>query len=198
MTTALIIIGIVVVGTIVRVAFDTDAASAAAKDLARMPATKVSALADGARARVEGAAVMTGDDFVTAPYSGKPALVVVYERYSSDGRHERGTLLDRQVRHTPFAVDDGSGSITLDFTHARFTLAMSPAELAQRGPNRVFGADIIASNRLAGGELNDEGGVVPGSRLSVRGTVRRSADGGLVLGGTPADPLVVVGLADPS
>lgn len=168
------------------------------KELERIPATEIGALVEGAQGvRVIGAAVQLegSEEYVTGPYSGRPGLAIVYERYAVHGKYRRLELLDRQVRHVPFALADHTGTILLDLTHVRFGLDMAIAELGDRGPNRIFGASVVASNQL-GTEQHEEGGVVPDNELTVKGRVVRRPDGTLVLAGTATDPLVVVALPE--
>lgn len=193
----IIVLALIVVAIRIAPLFASSNLSAQQKALQRIPVTKIGAVAEGTRVRIVGSAAQLpgSDEFVTGPYSGRHALAVVYERYALGRRRERMELLDRQVRSVAFAIADESGTIALDLTHARFALAMTRAELAESGDNRVFGANIIASNQW---ELmdNDEGGVVPGDRLTVSGRVTRDARGVLVLAGTEADPVVVVALQE--
>jgi len=160
-------------------------------------ATKISAVAEGTRVCVVGAVMQLpgSEEFVTGPCSGERALAIVYERYEIERtRYERRRILrDRIVRHVPFALEDDSGVIGIDLAHATLSLKMVEVEVAKQGPNRVFGADIIAANQ-DGQTENMEGGVVPGNRLSITGRVTRSPSGVLVLSGTQAEPLTVVAL----
>ncbi len=195
MTAAIVLFVVLVTIRLIPHLAMTNNTSAQRRQIERVPARKIITLAENTHVRIVGAAMQLAgsDEVVTGPYSGRPGLAIVYERYALGRRRARVQLLDRQVRHTPFAIEDETGTIALDLSHARFALDMAPAELAQRGPGRVFGADIIAGNELAPTD-NDEGGVVPGNRLTVSGFVQRNADGILVLAGTQADPLVMVSL----
>jgi hypothetical protein len=158
--------------------------------LARLAVVTIGSLAPSdATIRVIGSARAVDASTVAGPYSGRPALGAVFERWgTSMGR--RVQRLDRQVRHTPFLVEDETGSILLDLSHADLQLELQPATLATSGPTRVFGAGIIAANQQAEQE-NLEGLVVAGDRITVAGRVVRTPDGGLALAGTAAAPLVV-------
>jgi hypothetical protein len=158
--------------------------------LSRIAAVTIGSLAPSdAAVRVRGTVRAVDVTKVAGPYSGRPALGVVFERWAmSMGR--RVQRLDRQVRHTPFLVEDDTGSIVLDLAHADFQLELHPAALASAGPTRVFGAGIIAANQQAEQD-NLEGLVIAGDRITAAGRVVRGPDGRLALVGTAAAPLVV-------
>jgi hypothetical protein len=97
--------------------------------------------------------------------------------------------LDRNVRHTPFAVTDGAGTATLVLDHVEIDLELVPVALADGGLKRVFGAGVIAANMGQNRETL-EGRLQVGDRISVVGIVARDL-GALTLIGTASAPLLV-------
>ncbi|HEX8110210.1 MAG TPA: GIDE domain-containing protein [Kofleriaceae bacterium] len=156
------------------------------KKLRKIAVAKIGTLAPGPHiVRVVGTARAVGAATTAGPYSGTPGVAAVFERWDS----QRIQRLDRQVRHVPFVVEDETGSVQIALEHADFALELLPVKLAETGPNRVFGAGIIAANREAAGDTL-ECVVKPGDRLAVVGYVYARPDG-LVLAGTAASPVVV-------
>jgi E3 ubiquitin ligase len=156
------------------------------KKLRRVAVAKIAALAPGPQlVRVVGTVRSADGTTTSGPYSGTPAVAAVFERW--DSQHIQ--RLDRQVRHVPFVVEDDTGSVQVALDQVDFALQLLPVKLAETGPNRVFGAGIIAANREAAGDTL-ECVVKPGDRIAVVGYVYARAEG-LVLAGTSVSPVVV-------
>ena len=121
---------------------------------------------------VEG--VVTGDETEAGPLSGTPCLVAVSERWGLSSRGNRVQLVDRQVRLAPFTIDDGSGKARVDVAAAHVELVTLPVKVATGGPNRVFGAGVLAANlERMGNHEAAEAVVRAGDRITVIGVLTR-------------------------
>ena len=162
------------------------------RQLHRIPEAKVTSAAVGQAVRLIGSVVADGDARVSGAYSGTPGVVAVSERWEKTSRGQRLRRLDRSVRATPFILEDSTGRVRViadDKIEAVVDLVV--AKVATSGPNRVFGAGVLAAN------LNDtqetiEGVIGVGQRVTVSGVLQKRDDGTLEL---VAGPKLIVAVS---
>lgn len=157
--------------------------------LQRVPAVSLASAEPGARVRVTGAVAPLGE-LAQAPFSGRPCLVALGERWETWSRGDPARCIERQIRAATFTLDDGTASARVVPDHLQCELVTEPTMLATSG--RRFGAGVLAANieRIGNQQLR-EGLVNAGDHVTMVATVRRSAAGELELVGSAAEPLVV-------
>jgi hypothetical protein len=151
----------------------------------RIPEATIAGASTGQVVRLTGSVVAEGEARVSGAYSGTPGVVAVSERWEKTSRGQRLRRLDRSVRATPFILEDPTGRVrVLADEKVEAILDLAVAKVATSGPNRVFGAGVLAAN------LNDtqetiEGVIAIGQRVMVSGVLHKRDDGTLELAGPP-------------
>jgi hypothetical protein len=146
---------------------------------------------EGQTVRVTGVVHADGSQLVSGPYTGIEGVVAIGERWENTSRGDRFRRLDRAVRDTPFAISNGTDSVRVVVGNVDYVVDLAEAKVATSGPNRVFGAGVIAAN-LNNAQSTLEGVIKPGDHVTAAGLLQRGASGGLELIGSKGAPLVVV------
>jgi hypothetical protein len=130
---------------------------------------------DGRVIRLTGT-VRAVEPLVSGPYTGRECVVVIAERWDVGSRFQR--RIDRVVRETTFSIDDATGVARVIVGRIDYVDDLVPVQVATSGPDRVFGAGVIASSLDSrSGEQVREYVIQPGDRVTCLGVLRRGADG---------------------
>jgi hypothetical protein len=165
----------------------------------KTPASEVSRATSGARVRIIGRAVRTGND-VTTPTTGTPCLAFTAHDSFLD-------TLDFASRVPPiafnavFAVEDDTGTIAIaDNVPVLIDIEAIPVHAGRHSGGPAFGASVIAREEAARQGLEGspptiglprrEGVLLEGMVVAVVGIVERD-DRGVRLTGTHEHPLIV-------
>jgi len=159
--------------------------------LRRVPAATLATAQPGVRVRITGAVTRVGD-LAAAPFSGRPCIAVVGERWELSPRGDPMRCLERQARAATFTIDDGSAVARVIADPVRCELTTQPTKIATSGASRPFGAGVLAANmeRLGNHQIR-EGLVTDGARVTVVATLRRTDAGELELVGSAAEPVMI-------
>lgn len=159
--------------------------------LRRVPVAKLATAEPGTRVRITGAVAPVGE-LTSAPFSGRPCLAAVGERWELSPRGEPMRCLERQARTATFTIDDASAVARVIADPVRCELTTAPAKITTSGPSRPFGAGVLAANmeRLGNHQIR-EGLVTDGARVTVVATLRRTDAGELELVGSTAEPVTI-------
>lgn len=159
--------------------------AATLRRLNAVPEVPIASAVIGQPVRITGTVAADGPERVVGAFSGSPGVIAVSERWELTSRGQRLRRLDRSVRATPFVLEDASGRVVVAADDAvEVAVEVSPTKVATSGPNRVFGAGVIAAN-LNGTQETLEGVIPIGARVSASGVLRRRDDGTLELVGAP-------------
>jgi hypothetical protein len=160
--------------------------------LRRVPAAKLATAEPGTRVRITGATAPVGE-LTTAPFSGRPCLAALGERWELGPRGDPVHCVDRQARAATFTIDDGSAVARVIADPVRCELTTQPTKITTSGAGRPFGAGVLAANmeRMGAGQQIREGLVTDGARITVVATVRRTDAGELELVGSAAEPVTI-------
>lgn len=160
--------------------------------LRRVPAAKLATAEPGTRVRITGAVAPVGD-LTSAPFSGRPCLAAVGERWELTSRGDPMRCLDRQARAATFTIDDGSAAARVIAEPVRCELTTQPTKITTSGAGRPFGAGVLAANmeRMGATQQIREGLVADGARITVVATLRRADAGELELVGSAAEPVTI-------
>jgi E3 Ubiquitin ligase len=149
------------------------------------PEVLIASAIAGQAARITGTVAADGSERVAGAFSGAPGVIAVSERWELTSRGQRLRRLDRSVRATPFVLEDASGRVRVVADDSvDVVVEVVPAKIATSGPNRVFGAGVLAAN-LNPTQETSEGVIAIGARVSASGMLRRRDDGTLELVGAP-------------
>ncbi|HEY0253776.1 MAG TPA: CshA/CshB family fibrillar adhesin-related protein [Kofleriaceae bacterium] len=150
-----------------------------------VPSVTVAAASVGQAVRLTGLVAGDGEQRVTGAFSGTPGVIAVSERWEKTTRGQRLRRLDRTLRGTPFILEDETGRVrVIADDSVEVVVDLVPAQIATSGPNRVFGAGVMAANMNQTTETL-EGVIAVGARVTVSGTLRKHDDGTLELVAAP-------------
>ncbi len=159
--------------------------AATLRQLHAVATTEIASSTIGNVVRLVGTTTLDGDARVAGPFSGTPCVIAVGERWEKTSRGQRVRRLERSVRASSFVLEDATGRVRIVANESvEVVVLLAPVTVATSGPNRVFGAGILAANLDKTQEIL-EGVIVSGARVTAFGLLQKGVDGTLELVGAP-------------